>query len=103
MEEVKELAQVQREILTNAGRSVKPGGRLIYSVCTLTRLETVGLVAAFGETHPEFEPLALPAVSADEKSQNILESATAVTLWPQQSGGGGMFIAAWRRPIRATV
>ncbi len=103
MEDVRELAQVQGEILANVAPSVKPGGRLIYSVCTLTRAETAGVVAAFSETHPEFEPLALPVVSTNERSQNVLESAPAVTLWPHQSGGGGMFIAAWRRPIRATV
>jgi len=103
VEDISELAQVQREILNRVAASVKLGGKLIYSVCTLTRSETGEVVAAFGETHPEFEPLALPGVFAIEKNQSLLPSAPTVTLWPQQSGGGGMFIAAWRRPVAATV
>jgi 16S rRNA C967 or C1407 C5-methylase (RsmB/RsmF family) len=36
---------------------VKPGGKLIYTVCTLTRSETDAVVADFNSRCPDFEPL----------------------------------------------
>ncbi|MCD8330705.1 MAG: 16S rRNA (cytosine(967)-C(5))-methyltransferase RsmB [Lachnospiraceae bacterium] len=38
-EQVKELAALQRQILANVWRYVRPGGTLLYSTCTVTREE----------------------------------------------------------------
>ncbi|MDY3051819.1 MAG: 16S rRNA (cytosine(967)-C(5))-methyltransferase RsmB [Ndongobacter sp.] len=38
-EDIAALAELQRSILTNAIRYVRPGGRLVYSTCTLTKEE----------------------------------------------------------------
>ena len=38
-EEIRELAALQREILENAVRYVKPGGNLLFSTCTMTEEE----------------------------------------------------------------
>lgn len=37
--EIRELAALQREILVNAVRYVRPGGRLLFSTCTMTEEE----------------------------------------------------------------
>lgn len=39
MDKVRELSRLQRQILDNAVRYVKPGGKLLYSTCTITREE----------------------------------------------------------------
>lgn len=39
--DVDELAALQRRILTASARLVRPGGRLVYSVCTLTAAESI--------------------------------------------------------------
>jgi 16S rRNA (cytosine967-C5)-methyltransferase len=39
--DVDELAALQRRILTASARLVRPGGRLVYSVCTLTASESI--------------------------------------------------------------
>ena len=93
LKDVLELAEVQRRLLANVAGSVKPGGKLIYSVCTLTRKETAEVVEEFGRTHAEFEPMTLPGQSVSR----TLTSAATVTIWPQDLGGNGMFIAGWRR------
>ena len=91
-DDVRELAEVQTQLLNHAAPSVKPGGKLIYSVCTLTRAETEEVAAAFTATHSEFAPLPLT------NPFHTNEAARAQhCLWPQKTGGGGMFIAAWRR------
>jgi 16S rRNA (cytosine967-C5)-methyltransferase len=107
LQDVQELAQSQKQILGNVAASVKPGGKLIYSVCTLTQAETSGVVKTFSEAHGEFELLSLPELKfAKDKSRALppphgfgatSTSAAAKTIWPQDCGGNGMFIAGWRR------
>ncbi len=52
--DIAQMAEQQRAILANTATLVKPGGRLLYSVCTLTEEETDGVVQAFLATHPDF-------------------------------------------------
>jgi 16S rRNA (cytosine967-C5)-methyltransferase len=40
-EDVTELARLQAELLAAAAELVAPGGRLVYSVCTITAAESV--------------------------------------------------------------
>lgn len=77
--DVHELAAVQAQLLDHVAGSLKPGGRLVYSVCTLTRAETTAVAAAFTAAHPELEPV------------------SALTLWPHELNANGMFIAAWKK------
>lgn len=89
--DVTELAEIQRQLLAHAANAVKSEGKLIYAVCTLTESETAGVVRAFDETQPDFQPLPL---------SNPFRAAAPVHglwLWPQETGGNGMFVAAWRR------
>ncbi|MFK7920263.1 MAG: transcription antitermination factor NusB [Ilumatobacter sp.] len=39
--DVRELARLQAQLLTSAASMVRPGGRLVYSVCTLLDVESV--------------------------------------------------------------
>ena len=92
-EDVKELSALQQKLLTHAAAAVKPGGKLVYAVCTFTRSETVAVVEAFENRIKEFTPL--PVVNPLAPS---LPASLRLWLWPQQSGGNGMFVAAWRKP-----
>jgi 16S rRNA (cytosine967-C5)-methyltransferase len=97
LQDVTELAAVQKQLLANVAGSVKPGGKLVYAVCTLTRAETGDVVAEFNAKFAaEFEPVALPGIFG---SQSRLTSAATITIWPQDLGGNGMFVAAWRRRV----
>jgi 16S rRNA (cytosine967-C5)-methyltransferase len=87
VEDVHELAGVQANLLALAAASVKAGGRLVYSVCTLTRSETTGVADGFGAAHPGFEPVPLA----------IAEHAARLVLNPPELDANGMFIAAWKR------
>jgi 16S rRNA (cytosine967-C5)-methyltransferase len=105
IQDVKELAAIQKQLLAHAAPSVKPGSKLIYAVCTLTRSETVEVVADFNARFAtEFEPMTLPEISSSQSllppAQNsgaTSTSAPAKFIWPQDIGGNGMFIAGWRR------
>src|SRR2546430_6972172 len=52
-DDVDELARLQREMLTAAAELVRPGGRLVYSVCTLTRAETEVIDEWLASRHPQ--------------------------------------------------
>lgn len=68
-EEIRRLAALQRTILENASRAVRPGGRLVYSTCSIDAEEDGLLVREFLKDHPEWtlkeEKLVLPQ---EEKS-----------------------------------
>ena len=92
MEDVRELSVVQQRLILHAAASVKPGGRLIYSVCTLTRSETDAvaalcspLLSGFAPTPPTAWPSGLQAASDPR------------WIWPQAFRGNGMFVMAWKR------
>ena len=46
-------APLQREILVQAVRMLRPGGQLLYSTCTFSRLEDEGYVEFLLQTCPE--------------------------------------------------
>jgi 16S rRNA (cytosine967-C5)-methyltransferase len=85
LEDVRELASLQTQLLEYSLPALKPGGRLIYAVCTLTRSETTAVADGFTTAHPELEPLPL------------LGQGPQVTLLPHVWDANGMFIAGWRR------
>lgn len=54
------LADLQRALLISAARTVRPGGRLVYSVCTFTKIETLAVDAFATSELTEFVALAPP-------------------------------------------
>jgi 16S rRNA (cytosine967-C5)-methyltransferase len=93
LNDVSELAAIQKNLLAHVAPSVKPGGKLIFSVCTLTRAETTEVVADFNAKFAaEFEPMELPAVASGGQ-----QNTATKFIWPQDLNGNGMFIAGWRR------
>jgi 16S rRNA (cytosine967-C5)-methyltransferase len=93
-EDGKELAATQLALLNQVVGSLKPGGRLVYSVCTLTRSETSAVADALTAAHPELEPV---PVFGGAAIAGTTPGAAQVLLWPHAIDANGMFIAAWRR------
>ncbi len=77
--DIAELAVTQANLLGYIAGSLKPKGRLIYAVCTLTRRETTAIVETFTAAHPE------------------LELVNQTTIWPHAHHANGMYHATWRK------
>ena len=96
--DIPKLAAVQARLLDSAARRVKPGGRLVYCVCSLEPEEGEGQVAAFLARHPDFrlEPAAPGEGGAPEAS---LRPDGTLRILPHHRPGGtdGFYVARLRR------
>ncbi|HWF20148.1 MAG TPA: RsmB/NOP family class I SAM-dependent RNA methyltransferase [Verrucomicrobiae bacterium] len=91
-DDVEELNVLQKSLLTNVATALKPGGRLIYSVCTLTEAETIGVTEAITQKFPDLKPLMF-SNPGDPDAQ----PAAHLNLRPQDVQGNGMFICGWKK------
>lgn len=94
-DQLKELAKLQREILSVVQRYVKPGGKLIYSTCTIDRLENEENRTWFLNEYP-FEPENLQGQLGDVIQETTLKDGY-VQLLPGVHPCDGFFIAAFRK------
>ena len=78
-ESLKNLPSVQLRILTGAAKCVHPGGKLLYSTCTVFHEENRDVVDAFLDNTGEF---------------SVLESRT---IWPQDNGTDGFYYCLLKR------
>lgn len=93
-EDVRELVELQGRLLEHAARALKPGGRVVYAVCTMTREETSGIAVRFAAQQPGFAPVHLPnPLAATDPAQPEL------CLPAERVAGNGMYVAAWRAPV----
>jgi len=88
-----QCANRQVKILNNAAWCVKPGGALVYAVCTFTRPETEEVVMNFLDANPTFklDPFANPLTG--EATDGSLQ------IWPWEGPGDAMFIARFIRNV----
>jgi 16S rRNA (cytosine967-C5)-methyltransferase len=91
-----QVATTQRDVLDRYARFVKPGGRLVYSTCTLTQRENENQIATFLERHPEFTLTSAPEIL---RGQGIHIDSTGeyLLLLPHRTGTDGFFAAVMTR------
>lgn len=95
MEQMKELAELQRRILSVVWRYVKPGGRLVYSTCTIDPMENEDNAAWFMENFP-FDPVDLTTALGKDYGQVSLEKGY-VQFLPGVHPMDGFFISVFTR------
>jgi len=94
--EVAKLADVQHRLLDAAAERVKPGGRMVYCVCSLEREEGETQIIAFLRRNPAFRTV--PAVPAEVGAPD--EALTPEgwlrilpSMWAEKGGLDGFFVA----------
>ncbi len=94
------LAAVQSKLLDTAGRRVKPGGRIVYSVCSLEPEEGEAQVAAFLARTPGFavDPISPGEGGAPEVSRTA-EGTLRILPHHRPGGTDGFYIARLRRAV----
>ncbi len=89
-DDVARLAHLQRRLMEQALALVRPGGLVVYSVCTLTAAETTEIDHWLAGAHPEAEAVE-PVVGGDWD-----RAGRGARLLPQTAGTDGMFLLALR-------
>ena len=90
--DAKTLPSLQHAILESAAQTVKKGGVLVYSTCTMEECENAAVVNAFLEIHTDF--------ALEETGRFLPVQKTAermVQIMPEADGPDGFFIARMRR------
>jgi 16S rRNA (cytosine967-C5)-methyltransferase len=84
-------AERQRRLLASISTLVRPGGRLVYSACTLEPEETSEVVAAFLESNAEFTVAETPSWALPFAEED------GFRVRPERDAGDGFFAAVLRR------
>lgn len=99
---VQTCAKRQAEILDEAAKMLRPGGRLVYSTCTFSPEEDEASISEFLHRHPDFyaEDVCCPYFDA-ARPDWVRDAAggieKAFRLWPHKLRGEGHFAAVLRK------
>ncbi len=93
-DDIDRLAALQRDVLRASIPLVRPGGLLVYSVCTMTRAETTDHDEWLAAFRPDLEPLEGPGGGWRPWGRGSL-------LLPQTLPSDGMALFRWRIPSAA--
>lgn len=104
-EDFERQAQRQQAILLAALRAAKPGGRVVYSTCSVEAEENAGVIAAVLAKQPHARQLSLSQIlermetaeilnqGAADRLKECLTPEGAIRILPGQYGTDGFFIA----------
>ena len=88
--DIESLSNMQKIIINNAGKYLKPGGVMVYSTCTIEREENMEVVEYFLNNNKDF---VLDEFKHDIRSNMNNEGTGYVQLFPHIHGTDGFFIA----------
>ncbi|CEP81656.1 16S rRNA (cytosine(967)-C(5))-methyltransferase RsmB [Paraclostridium sordellii] len=92
-EELKNLPDIQKNILNNASKYVKIGGNLVYSTCTIHDEENIDIIKSFLDENDNFELVPINEVNIDLDNQD----SGYIKIYPNIHGMDGFFIAKLKR------
>ena len=98
--EVAKLADVQHRLLDVAAAKVKPGGRLVYCVCSLEREEGETQIIAFLRRNPAFRTVAADPAAVGAPDEALTPEGwlrILPSMWPEQGSLDGFFAAKLER------
>lgn len=93
-EDIESLQGIQAELLDTATEMIKKDGIIVYSTCTVEHDENKGAVVSYLQRHPGME--LIPLSNLVENGELPTDQDTLQVL-PQQFGGDGFFVAAFRK------
>ena len=85
------LQAIQLAILDSVCQSVRKGGIIVYSTCTIMGKENFEVVDQFLKDHPNFEQVPL-----DHERKDILKN-DCILITPELYGSDGFFISRFKR------
>ena len=103
------FANIQKSIILQAARMLKPGGMMLYSTCTFDGRENEGMIEHLLNTYPEFKVLemspyegftaGIPALT-DSANEDFKKT---VRIFPHKMQGEGHFLALLQKGEKEDV
>lgn len=90
-QDILNLAEIQKGMLTHLSQFLKPNGQFIYSTCTLSREENEDVISHFIQENPVFH--VDPIESHEGVPEDLLTEEGYVRIWPDSYGTDGFFIS----------
>lgn len=121
-ERPEELSKIQRDLIGQAIRMLRPGGLLLYSTCTFAPIENEGTISYVLEEFPEMELLDMEGCTPGNASEGPSRSSSiqeekggfspgvpawgngderlkkCVRIWPHRMDGEGHFLCLLKKP-----
>lgn len=99
-DDIQQLAKIQLDILNSVASLLKKGGLLIYSTCTVNRVENESVIQSFLEYHYDFEvdPSFFDTLPENLKG-SLGETEYGLQLFPQTFQTDGFFLTRLRKEI----
>ncbi len=91
-EDIEDLSIIQRNILNNASKYVKPGGVIIYSTCTIEQKENIDTVTEFLKENNNFTFSAFDQLVNFDSNMDSSKHGY-IQMFPNIHGTDGFFIA----------
>lgn len=98
--DIAKLADVQHRLLDAAAERVRPGGRLVYCVCSLEREEGETQVIAFLRRNPAFRTAPASPASVGAPAEALTPEGwlrILPSMWAERGGLDGFFAARMER------
>lgn len=97
-DDIIKLSSIQLKLLEEAASLVKPGGRLVYSTCTVDQEENNRVAEEFLASHPDFEKDETLKERMPDEVVPLVEG-NMLQVFPQNFGSDGFFIASFRKKV----
>jgi 16S rRNA (cytosine967-C5)-methyltransferase len=90
-QDIADLSTRQKQLIRNASQVVKPGGRLVYSTCSVEPEENEAVIRDFLSGNDEFVQVEL------RLEASVIEPSGVARTWPHRDGSDGFFVAGFER------
>ncbi len=96
------FAKLQRDILDQAVKMLKPGGMMMYSTCTFSREENEGSISRLLADHPDMHLMDIEPYEGFSKGNPLWGDGSpqlekCVRIWPHKMRGEGHFMALLKK------
>ncbi|SIS66616.1 RsmB/NOP family class I SAM-dependent RNA methyltransferase [Phaeovulum vinaykumarii] len=100
---LREIFALQAALIDRAAGWLRPGGRMVFSTCSLLPEEGEAQARAALERHPELtaQPIDLPGLAPEWHVPEGLRLRP--DFWPERGGMDGFFVALWQHAGPARV
>lgn len=95
-------SQIQREIILQAAKMLKPGGTMLYSTCTFSPEENEGTIQYLLDHEKQFELIDIEEYQGfsqgrPELVDGLIQLTKCVRIWPHKMEAEGHFMALLRK------